>query len=99
MLQQRCFAYIAQIPRGRVITYKHLAHLVGTKAYRYVGWLCKQNTDYTNIPCHRVVCSTGHIGGYNRGISFKKTLLEQEGIVVHNNKISLPTYEILLKDS
>ena len=34
------------------------------------------------IPCHRIVKSTGHLGGFSGGgIIMKRRLLEKEGIV------------------
>ncbi|OGH84281.1 MAG: hypothetical protein A2488_01590 [Candidatus Magasanikbacteria bacterium RIFOXYC12_FULL_32_21b] len=67
-----------QIPKGKVLTYKEVAHKVGSpKAYRAVGNILNKNYD-PNIPCHRVVRSDGKIGGYNKGSDKKKEILESE---------------------
>ncbi|EKE07097.1 MAG: hypothetical protein ACD_18C00189G0003 [uncultured bacterium] len=69
---------VRQIPKGKVLTYKEVAHKVGSpKAYRAVGNILNKNYD-PNIPCHRVVRSDGKIGGYNKGSDKKKEILESE---------------------
>ncbi len=69
---------VAKIPRGRVLTYKKVAQLVGRpEAYRAVGNILNRNYD-PKIPCHRVIRSDGKIGGYNRGVKNKIKLLENE---------------------
>jgi len=32
-----------------------------------------------DIPCHRVICSDGSLGQYNRGNKKKEALLREEG--------------------
>jgi methylated-DNA-[protein]-cysteine S-methyltransferase len=39
------------------------------------------------IPCHRVVMSTGKIGGYAYGENVKTKMLNDEGIEIQNGKI------------
>jgi len=39
------------------------------------------------IPCHRVVMSTGKIGGYAYGEQIKINLLNDEGVQIKNGKI------------
>ncbi|MFH2105567.1 MAG: MGMT family protein [Parcubacteria group bacterium] len=39
------------------------------------------------MPCHRVVKSSGEIGGYRAGTTTKRRLLKKEGIVIVKNKI------------
>lgn len=46
-------------------------------AARAVGSIMKQNFR-EDIPCHRVICADGKLGGYNRGIERKRKLLQQE---------------------
>jgi O-6-methylguanine DNA methyltransferase len=68
----------AQIPKGKVLTYKKLAELAGKpRAYRAVGNILNKNFD-PKIPCHRVIRSDGKIGGYNRGAQNKIRLLKNE---------------------
>ncbi len=73
---------VRQIPKGEVRTYGEIAEVAGSPgAARAVGSLMKHNRDL-NIPCHRVICSSGKIGGYNGNLGKKKDLLEAEGFIV-----------------
>ncbi len=83
-MKQRTFAdrvldVVAQIPKGKTLTYKQVAALAGSpNAARAVGNIMKSNYR-PNVPCHRVIRSDGKIGDYNRGGSKVKTkLLKKE---------------------
>ena len=39
------------------------------------------------LPCHRVVCSDGRLGGYAGGSNKKIALLQSESLIIKNNKI------------
>jgi len=39
------------------------------------------------IPCHRVVMSTGKIGGYAYGKDVKTKMLSNEGVQIKNGRI------------
>ncbi|MFW5996527.1 MAG: MGMT family protein [Verrucomicrobiota bacterium] len=83
--QKKVYQAVAQIPHGRVITYKELARAVGCNSPRAVGQALKKNPFAPDIPCHRVIASNLSIGGYKGETSDtakeKKTaLLEQEGV-------------------
>lgn len=78
---------LAQIPYGKVITYKDLAHAMNTKGYRYIGQLLNKNPDPEAYPCFKVVNSNGDVGGFAYGCADKIKRLEAEGIEVKNNKI------------
>ena len=78
--QKAVYKIASQIPKGKVLTYKQVAALVGrSRAYRAVGNILNKNFDPT-IPCHRVVRSDGKVGGYNRGSLNKQKLLEKEKV-------------------
>jgi O-6-methylguanine DNA methyltransferase len=71
---QRVIKTVSRIPKGEVLTYKHVAQKSGSpNAARAVGMILKRNTN-TDILCHRVICSNGTMGGYNmlRGKSKKE---------------------------
>jgi len=69
---------VSSIPAGSTMTYKQVAAQAGnSKASRAVGAILKTNYS-PKIPCHRVIRSGGSLGGYNRGDSRKKRLLEKE---------------------
>ena len=76
--RERVLAVVGRIPRGKVLTYKDVAMRAGSpRAYRAVGNVLSRNYN-RKIPCHRVVCSDGEIGGYNRGVANKVRLLKKE---------------------
>lgn len=85
--QKRIFMLVRKIPRGKVLSYKKVAELAGSpKAWRAVGNILNQNRN-KKIPCHRVVCSDGKIGGYSQGSKKKTLLLKKEGVRIKNSKI------------
>lgn len=76
-----------KIPKGKVSTYRIIANKLNTKAYRAVGNALNKNPYAPKVPCHRIVCSNGNIGGFAKGVKRKIQLLKKEGIEVKNNKI------------
>lgn len=77
--RDRVLAIVRSIPRGKTMTYGHVAAAAGSPgAARAVGVIMSHNTDIT-IPCHRIVKADGTPGSYNglRGSS-KSALLKQE---------------------
>lgn len=77
--REQVYRVVKKIPRGKVLTYKKVAERVGRpNAYRAVGNILNKNTS-TEIPCHRVICSDGRTGGYNRGTKAKIKILKKEG--------------------
>lgn len=77
---------VQHIPRGRVATYADVAMAVGRPgAARAVGQVMRTKPDTKATPCHRVVSSTGMLGGYNGSdaVSPKKMArLKEEGVRV-----------------
>lgn len=74
----RVFAIVGRIPKGEMLTYKEVARRAGSpRAFRAVGNILNKNFN-PDIPCHRVVRSDGTPGGYNRGATRKKELLDRE---------------------
>ena len=80
-----------KIPKGKVSTYYHIARALNSKAYRAVGNALNKNKS-KEIPCHRIIKSSGEIGGFARGTKNKIKLLKKEGIIIKNNKINLKKY-------
>jgi methylated-DNA-[protein]-cysteine S-methyltransferase len=73
---------VRKIPKGKTLTYAEVAKRVGNgKASRAVGNILSKNFD-SKIPCHRVIRSDGGMGGYNRGIKNKRTILIKEGAIL-----------------
>lgn len=78
---ERARQIVAKIPKGATLTYAEVARRAGSPyAYRAVGNVLKGNNN-PGIPCHRVICSDGAIGGYNRGVKRKRELLRGEGAI------------------
>lgn len=76
--KERVLDIVSKIPKGKTLTYKQVAEKSGSpSAFRAVGNILNKNYN-KNIPCHRVIRSDGSLGGYNRGLSFKKRLLQKE---------------------
>ncbi len=86
-LAQRTYALLKTVPRGRVTTYKALAHALGSRGYRAIGQFMKHNPYAPAVPCHRVVASNGTIGGFNGGITQKIRMLRAEGIKISGKNI------------
>ena len=91
---ERCYQLLLKVPRGKVTTYKVLAHALGTRAYRAVGNAMRKNPNAPRVPCHRVVRSDGKIGNYSGdgGIAKKIYLLQQEGVIVNDGTVDLKKY-------
>ena len=69
------------LPFGRVVTYGELAARSGSPgAARAVGTAMSTNPLAIVVPCHRVVASSGGIGGYSAGLALKRKLLVHEGV-------------------
>ena len=81
------YALCRQIPKGKITTYKAIAEALGTKAYRAVGNALNKNPYAPNVPCHRVVASSGHVQGFAQGLKEKERLLKSEGIGIKKKKV------------
>jgi methylated-DNA-[protein]-cysteine S-methyltransferase len=86
-LNKLCYELLKKIPKGKITTYKIIADELGVKSYRGVGQIIGANPNAPQVPCHRVVKSTGEISGYAFGVDKKIALLKQEGVEVENGKI------------
>ena len=78
-LQKKIWKELEKIPYGKTRSYAFIANKLQTSP-RYVGNVCGQNKHLLVVPCHRVVRSDGHLGGFSGlgGISLKKRLLDLE---------------------
>ncbi|MGB3946259.1 MAG: MGMT family protein [Candidatus Saccharimonadales bacterium] len=78
----RVEALVAQIPRGRVMTYGQLAALCGNaRAARIVGGIAHFGD--SNLPWQRVVNKQGGLAaGYPGGRRAHQQVLEQEGVAI-----------------
>jgi len=78
--QKRVWQRMKAIPYGATIRYGDIAKELAT-ASRAVGNACGRNPLPIVIPCHRVVGSSGTLGGYSGGdgVTTKIVLLRLEG--------------------
>jgi len=78
--QKKCWNALLQIPYGQTCSYADIARKVGSpRAFRAVGQANHNNPIAIVVPCHRVVTSSGGLGGYGGGLSTKEKLLKLEG--------------------
>ena len=61
--------------------------MLDSQAYRAVGRAMAKNRNLVVVPCHRVVCSDGKVGGYANGVDQKIELLEREGVAVIGERV------------
>ena len=74
---------VSLIRYGKVKSYKQIAKILKNKnAFRAVANANARNPLPIIIPCHRVIRSSGDIGGYRGGIINKKYLLSFENRAV-----------------
>lgn len=77
--QKSVWEEIRNISKGDVRSYASVAKAIGKpSACRAAASACKRNRFAILIPCHRVVCSDGHLGGYAGGMQRKEWLLRHE---------------------
>jgi len=83
--RERVEALVAQIPRGRVMTYGQLAALCGNaRAARIVGGIAHFGDP--SLPWQRVVNKQGGLAaGYPGGRGGHRQVLEQEGVAVSDD--------------
>jgi AraC family transcriptional regulator of adaptative response/methylated-DNA-[protein]-cysteine methyltransferase len=78
-LQLKVWQALLRIPPGSVTTYGAIAKALGSpKATRAVGSAVGANPICVLIPCHRVIQSSGALGGYHWGEGRKRALLASE---------------------
>ncbi len=88
-LEQKVYGMLARVPRGKITTYSELARAAGLKnGQRAVGRIMSKNPYPSIIPCHRVVRSTGDVGGYAYGTEVKEEMLSREGVALGGGRIS-----------
>jgi methylated-DNA-[protein]-cysteine S-methyltransferase len=77
---RRVLEATARVPFGSLTTYKRVATEAGSpKAARAAGNALGANPIPIIVPCHRVLHSTGGLGGYTGGLERKRLLLGIEG--------------------
>lgn len=78
----RVLRAIARIPYGETRSYTEMAAKAGNeRAVRAAGTACGRNPIPLVVPCHRVLRSSGGLGGYGGGLEMKEGLLRLEGVL------------------
>tara|TARA_B100000809_G_scaffold226673_1_gene238481 strand:+ start:1885 stop:2205 length:321 start_codon:yes stop_codon:yes gene_type:complete len=84
----KVYEVVRIIPIGRVTSYGAIGKYLGSaKSARMVGWAL--NKCPNDVPAHRVINRNGLLTGkaHFNGINLMQQLLENEGIVVEENKV------------
>ena len=92
--KERVYALVAQIPRGRLMTYGQIAALAGAS---WAAWEVGQiaHTGPVNLPWQRVVNKQGGLAaGYPGGKEGHKAALEHEGVSV-SDELMVDVQELL----
>ena len=85
--QLKVWESLLKIPMGKLSTYGNLANEIGNpKASRAVGTAIGSNPVAFLIPCHRVIQSSGKIGGYMWGSDRKQLMIGWESSMVYDGK-------------
>ena len=80
--EKKVYRCVIAVPLGEVRTYRWVAGKIGKPgASRAVGNALHKNPFPVLIPCHRIVKSSGEIGGYSSGEKKKIRLINLEKII------------------
>ena len=88
--QKSVWKELCKIPYGKTLSYKQIAvNLNNPKSCRAVGNANGKNPIPIIIPCHRVICTGGKLGGFSAGLDRKRFLLSLEQKECQNELIPL----------
>jgi methylated-DNA-[protein]-cysteine S-methyltransferase len=85
--QRKLQKLLLAVPKGKVTTYREIAHAMNTRGYRFVGQLLHKNPHPDTVPCYKVVQSDGRLGGFALGQAEKIKRLKKDGISVQEGKV------------
>jgi AraC family transcriptional regulator, regulatory protein of adaptative response / methylated-DNA-[protein]-cysteine methyltransferase len=89
--QWRVWQALTRIPAGETRSYSEVAAELGSpKAARAIGNACGNNRLALIVPCHRVVCEDGSLGGWRWGVERKRELLARE----HGQLVDQPKRQV-----
>ena len=79
--QMKVWKELINIPVGKVTTYGDIATKIGhPRASRAVGTAVGKNPVVYLIPCHRVICASGSLGGFFWSLQRKIDFLNSEAV-------------------
>ena len=77
--EHKVWLELMNIPKGKTCSYGELAAAIGKPmAQRAVASAIGRNPISLLVPCHRVLRSSGALGGYHWGLEIKRQLLAAE---------------------
>lgn len=81
-IYSRIYAFVRQIPPGKVVTYGQVANLLGGCTARMVGYALAALPAGSDVPWQRVINHQGKISPHRAGFgsAMQRRLLEEEGI-------------------
>ena len=83
--QLKVWEALLRIPVGNLRSYKAIADQIGSpSASRAVGSAIGKNPIAILIPCHRVLQTSGQLGGYRWGLERKSALIGWEAVAINN---------------
>lgn len=86
--EKKVYACVRIIPKGKVASYAWVAQKIGRPgSARAVGNALNKNPFAPQVPCHRVVCGDGRLGGFASGVQEKEFLLKKEGVKIEKRKV------------
>ncbi len=88
-INERIYALVREIPRGKVTPYGQLGTMCGISDSRIVGEAMNAST---GLPWQRVINSRGEVSIKGATGAKQRTLLEEEGVVFENNRVDLGEY-------
>lgn len=85
------YELVEHVPAGKVTTYGEVAHALGLKTPRQVGWILHRNPSHRKTPCHRVVFSDGRLSGQFAfgGPDAQRHWLESEGVIFKGDHVDM----------
>ena len=84
--QLKVWETLLKVPVGKLTTYGAIAERIGQpSASRAVGTAIGSNPIAFLIPCHRVIQSSGVLGGYRWGTTRKTAIIGWENAQVQQN--------------
>jgi methylated-DNA-protein-cysteine methyltransferase related protein len=91
------YGLVARVPRGKVITYGAIAHVLGNpRKAREVGWaMAAHGPGAPPIPAHRVINARGELSGGPAfgGYHVQRKLLEADGVIFSpDGRVDLDRY-------
>jgi len=90
---EKVYAQVAAIPRGKVATYGGIAKACGKpRGAREVGWAMRNCPE--NLPWHRVVMADGCIAK-GEWADMRRSMLEEEGIeILPDGKVDMAKHSM-----